>query len=146
MDYKLKKSLETDKDWLFDLHQETMYDYVTKIYGWDFQKEREYFDDKTKMEGYHLILNRGNEKIGAINFKIKDDIIRIFRIEILSDHQNRGIGSVILDEVIEISKNENKDIELRVFKINPAHRLYLRKGFKIYKESKTHFYMRYENK
>ncbi len=146
MEYQILKCTEEDKEWLFGLHERAMREYVEKVYGWDPEREKAYFDNKRIMSRYHLILNEKDGKIGAINFEIIDDAIKIYRIEILPNYQNKGIGSVILDKMIEKSKDENKNIELRVFKINPAHRLYSRKGFKIFKESDTHFYMKYENK
>jgi len=146
MEYRFIKCSKNDKDWLFDLHKKTMKEYVDKVYGWDFEREKSYFDNNVSFERYHLILDKQGEKVGAINFYQKDNVIKINRIEVLANYQNKGIGSAVLDGIIEKAKNENRNVELRVFKINPAHRLYSRKGFKMFKESDTHFYMRYENR
>lgn len=146
MQYKLFKCTKNDRTWLFDLHKSTMKEYVDKVYGWDSERENAYFDDNVLFGRYHVILNEQEERRGAVNFYIKDNIIKINRIEISPDCQNKGIGSRILDYFIDIATKNKKMIELRVFKINPARGLYLRKGFEIFKESDTHFYMRYKNK
>jgi len=144
MKYKIVKGAEEERKWLFDLHERTMKEYVEKVYGWDVEREKVYFDNSVLFERYHLILDEQGEKIGAINFYHKENSIKINRIEVLPDYQNKGIGSAVLDHIIEKAKKENRNIELRVFKINPAFRLYERKGFKIFKETDTHYYMRFE--
>jgi ribosomal protein S18 acetylase RimI-like enzyme len=146
MEYKIEKCTEQDMEWLYNLHERTMREYVDKVYGWDPEREKRYFHDKAKLDRYHLILDEADEKIGALNFVAENDVIRIFRIEVLPDFQNRGIGSMILDKIIERARKEGKNIELRVLKVNPAHKLYSRRGFKVFKESDKYFYMRYENK
>ncbi len=144
--YKIQvlKCTKENKAWLFNLHKLTMKEYIDKVYGWDEQREKAYLDNPLLFKRYHLILVEQGEMVGAINFYYKDDVIKINRIEVLPDYQNKGIGSAVLDKIIKSAKNENMNVELRVFKINPACRLYSRKGFKIFKESDTHFYMRYE--
>lgn len=145
MHYNFINCTKKDKTWLFDLHKSTMNEYVDKVYGWDPEREKAYFDNNVSFERYHLILDERGKRIGAVNFYNKDNnTIKINRIEILPNNQNKGIGSKILDYFIDIAKKNKKVIDLRVFKINPAQRLYSRKGLKIYKESDTHFYMKYE--
>ena len=143
MKYQIVRCTDRDKQWLFDLHKKTMKQYVDAVYGWNEQREKEYFEDQSNFAGYHAIL-QDDERVGAINYYNDKNVVRIYRIEVLPDYQNKGIGSAILDKMIERSRKKHKNIELRVFKINPAHRLYLRKGFKTFKESDNHFYMRYE--
>jgi ribosomal protein S18 acetylase RimI-like enzyme len=143
MKYKIIKSTKKDKKWLFDLHKKTMKEYVEKIYGWDEHKEQKFFEDLSRISRYHIILEN-KKRVGAISYNQDDKVIMIFRIEILPEYQNKGIGACILDSFIDLAKRDKKIIELRVFKINPAQRLYLRKGFSIYKESDTHYYIRYE--
>lgn len=146
MKYTIVRGTKEDRMWLFDLHESTMKEYVDKVYGWDVERENAYFDNIVLFKRYHLILDEHGKKIGAINFYNKDNnTIKINRIEILPDYQKKGIGSVVLDQMIERAKDEGKNIELRVFKINPAFRLYSRKGFKIFRETDTHYYMRFEH-
>jgi ribosomal protein S18 acetylase RimI-like enzyme len=144
MKYRIFKATEDERAWLFDLHERTMKEYVEKVYGWDVKREQAYFDNRILFERYHLILAKYGEKIGAINFYHIENSIKINRIEVLPDYQNKGIGSAVLDQIIEKAKKENKNVELRVFKINPAFKLYARKGFKTYKETDTHYYMKFE--
>jgi len=147
MKYKIVKGTEEERKWLFDLHERTMKEYVEKVYGWDVEREQAYFDNSVLFERYHLILDEYGEKIGAINFYNKDvETIKINRIEVLPDYQNKGIGSIVLDHMITGAKDDGKNVELRVFKVNPAFKLYARKGFKTYKETDTHYYMRYEHR
>ena len=101
MEYQILKCTEEDKKWLFDLHERAMREYVEKVYGWNPERKKAYFDNKRIMSRYHSILNEKKEKIGAINFEILNDAIKIYRIEILPNYQNRGIGPAILDKIVK---------------------------------------------
>jgi len=65
--YKIVNCTEQDKEWLFDLHKKTMKEYVDKVYGWDEQRENEYFEDRSRLSRYHIIL-KNNKRLGAINY------------------------------------------------------------------------------
>lgn len=46
-----------------------------------------------------------------------------------------------MKEYIDLAKKSNKKIKIKVYKENPAKRLYERLGFKIYNEDDTHLYL-----
>lgn len=141
---RLKERRPEDDEWLFQLHKQAMYPHIVSLYGkWDEAREKEYFEDESKMARYKLVLSN-EEKVGAINFLADGSKIKVNRIEVLPEHQDKGIGSAVLDELINQARQENKNIELRVFKHNPAKKLYERKGFQTYEEDETHYYLRYQ--
>ena len=65
----------------------------------------------------------------------------INEISILKESQNKGIGKKILEE--QLKENHEKGIRtiLQVFKDKPAKKLYEQLGFKVYRETETHYQM-----
>jgi ribosomal protein S18 acetylase RimI-like enzyme len=59
----------------------------------------------------------------------------------MPDWQNRGLGTTIIQDVIDRLRAPGIPVRLQVLKVNPARRLYERLGFEIYDESDTHYLM-----
>ena len=51
-------------------------------------------------------------------------------IALLPEHCGKGVGSILLDEILSEAAARGRTVSLRVEHINPARRLYERKGFR----------------
>ena len=72
--------------------------------------------------------------------EIENNTLEIGNICVKPEHQNKGIGTAILKEII--FENKGKNIKLQVFKINEkAIKLYERMDFEKVEETKTHYIM-----
>lgn len=76
----------------------------------------------------HLIQFNGNT-IGTLKYKIWGSHIEIMQLQIHPNHQNKGYGRGVIEQVIKTAKL--KPIRLTVLKNNPAKALYTRLGFKV---------------
>lgn len=56
-------------------------------------------------------------------------------IALLPDHRGKGIGTALLEHLLETAKTRYHHISLSIWKENPAFRLYLRFGFEVVKEN-----------
>ena len=65
----------------------------------------------------------------------------IGNIAVKKEYQGNGIGTQILQDVLEKNKCDKIRTILQVFKDNPAINLYKRLGFIIYDETDTHYRM-----
>jgi ribosomal protein S18 acetylase RimI-like enzyme len=65
--------------------------------------------------------------------------IRIMDIALLPGHRNKGLGTHLLNALIEESTASNKLLSIHVEKFNPALRLYERLGFKIAGEENVYW-------
>ena len=129
-----------DYDFLLALRMEAMGIYVEKIYGWNKAYHQNYF--KKSFNPHDMkIIQFGGVDVGMCYVVEQDDCHYIKRIEVLPEYQNGGIGTAALRQILKRAEQQNKSIKLRVFKINPAQRLYERHGFQIIGETDTHFYM-----
>lgn len=70
------------------------------------------------------------EYVGRLYRLDQDHDIRIVDIAILPQHRNRGIGSRILNDIIEDGEEKKIPVSIHVELNNPAMSLYRRLGFK----------------
>lgn len=80
-------------------------------------------------EEYYKIIYK-NEMVGFIGIKNYKREINLYRFFIDEKYRNQGIGTVALNKIIEMAKEQNKDMSLEVYGENDARVLYERLGFK----------------
>lgn len=94
----------------------------------------------------HIILrNRkpiGLVKLGVVSLKGTEKSLHIRQLQILPEHQGKGIGSKVLAVVKKRALQLQLPITLNVLLKNPARGLYLRHGFQIEGKNKLEFQMR----
>ena len=113
----LRPATPEDSEFLYNLKKQTLKQYITKIWGWDEKDQRNYHKTNFKPEKYHIIQQNG-EDIGCISIEEQSNKIMLNIIEIAPEHQNKGIGSKLIRDLIEKGLQENKAVELRVLKVN----------------------------
>ncbi|MBE0384397.1 hypothetical protein PCARR_b0366 [Pseudoalteromonas carrageenovora IAM 12662] len=86
----------------------------------------------------HLIQFNG-DILGTLKYKIWGSHIEIMQLQIHPNHQNKGYGRGVIEQVIKTAKL--KPIKLTVLKNNPAKALYTRLGFKITEEDNYEYHM-----
>lgn len=78
----------------------------------------------------NLTLEADGAAIGFLRLSKSESTLWIRDIQVLPAAQGRGVGTFALRIAQQIAlERGTTDIRLRVFKINPAIRLYLRNGF-----------------
>jgi ribosomal protein S18 acetylase RimI-like enzyme len=92
-------------------------------------------------ERWQIILAE-NEDIGMLVFENEEDSLRLAEIEILPAWQGRGIGSSVIRWLMREAARTGKPLTLRVLHVNErARALYVRLGFRPFKEIETHVYL-----
>jgi predicted RNA-binding protein associated with RNAse of E/G family/ribosomal protein S18 acetylase RimI-like enzyme len=84
------------------------------------------------------------EVVGFFSFDVLENKISGITIQMIDRAQNMGVGSFYIEHITAISKKNKIPIFLKVFKSNPVKNLYKRYGFKIYKETFSHYLMRFD--
>jgi ribosomal protein S18 acetylase RimI-like enzyme len=67
--------------------------------------------------------------IGRLYVDRREDEIRIIDIALFPEHRGKGIGSRIMETLLDEGKDSGKPVTIHVEKNNPALRLYRRLGF-----------------
>lgn len=79
-------------------------------------------------EYYKIMCN--NEMVGFIGIKNHEKEIYLYRFFIDEKYRGQGIGTIALSKLIEMAKEQDKDMSLEVSGYNIAKDLYERLGFK----------------
>lgn len=84
------------------------------------------FEEK---EEYYKIMFK-NEMVGFIGIKNYEKEIYLYRFFIDEKYRGQGIGTIALNQIIDMAKKQDKDMSLQVSEYNIAKDLYERLGFK----------------
>lgn len=95
---------------------------------------------------YFKKITYSDEIIGFLSYNQKEDIIDRVFIRIIPEFQNRGIGSLFLVHLKELSEEFGIPVEVVAIKINPAKQLYMRMGFQLFKEQDVFCYFKYDDR
>ncbi len=80
-------------------------------------------------EEYYKIIFK-NEMVGFIGIKNYEKEIYLYRFFINEKYRSQGIGTIALNKLIDMAKEQDKDMSLDVSGYNIAKDLYERLGFK----------------
>jgi ribosomal protein S18 acetylase RimI-like enzyme len=139
MEYTLRPASGEDFDFLFRLRAAALGPYVAQIWGWNEGEERQRFERAFDPAHYRIV--HAVEDIGAIEVERREHEYYLSNVELLPEHQEKGIGTSLVRSVIAEADREKVPVMLQVFKINPARSLYERLGFVTIGETSTHYQM-----
>ncbi|MFI0355236.1 GNAT family N-acetyltransferase [Actinomadura sp. 9N407] len=126
----LRPATPADCEFCFQLHKAAMGDYVTAIWGWDEQAQRD-FHTRGFDPGHWQIITTDGADIGMLNVEYRATEIYLGRIEVHPDHQGRGIGTRLITALLNEAERREQDLVLDVLVVNHrAHALYQRLGLR----------------
>lgn len=140
MRYILRQATDKDKDILNRIHAENMRGYVEKVYPWD----SNLFSNSFIPEEYQIVATNQN-LIGFIKVVVSETDIYLAEIQIAKPYQKKGVGTSLIQSVINQATLQNKRLWLKVIKNNPAQNLYRKLGFISVEELLHHKIMEYTN-
>ncbi|MCU7871613.1 MAG: GNAT family N-acetyltransferase [Candidatus Thiodiazotropha sp. (ex Lucinoma borealis)] len=139
MTYSHRKAEQTDGQAVYKLYCLVMRGYISKIWSWNEQWQKDDFTANFDHNNIMLVYNN-HELIGYSHVENRSTQLYIRMIVIHPKHQQKGIGSKLLKSVIMSGKEQSKSIELQVFKINDkAKEFYVRHGFTVRGENTTSY-------
>lgn len=122
---------------------ETMRWIIEQLFGWDEAQQVEKFAKQWNVDEVRIIMV-ATEGAGWLQTATVEDAVFLKQIYLDRPFQRQGIGTHVMQVVIEEAERQSKAVTLGVVKINPARRLYERLGFRITGEDEYKFYMRRE--
>lgn len=130
MDCRLRPATEIDREFLYRLHCRTMREVIERTWGWDDDWQVKDFD--RRIGAYQVfVIDVGEEPIGGLMLDLTPDNLDIVELQILPEHQRQGIGTRVIEQVIDDAKRMGLSVTLSVVPANlDARRLYERIGFR----------------
>ena len=141
--YSLRDAKDSDRAWLDELRR-AAYEHLFHLTwgGWDETRHRRQFASSWRRGRIQLIEVNG-QPIGMIQLRELDDCVKVGEIQVLPEHQSKGLGTQLLVEVIDRARQQGRDVILSTGLMNSrAHKLFERLGFEETERSDTHIHMR----
>jgi ribosomal protein S18 acetylase RimI-like enzyme len=94
-----------------------------------FQAQMFHYKQNYTVADYSIILLDG-EPAGRLYLHQEPDDIRIMDIVVAPEHRGSGIGTILLQEILDRARAAGHSVSIHVEQYNPALRLYERLGFR----------------
>ncbi len=141
MRYALRPATAGDYDFVYQVKAVTLKEYIAQTWGWNEADQQSRFSASFNPTQWQIVQLDGRD-IGVLCLEREEDGFLLANIEILPPHQNRGIGTRIIEDILVSARRDCLPVRLQVLKANPARRLYERLGFVVTGETGTHYLMR----
>ena len=137
----LRPATAADAEFACDTTRETMREYTLATWGeWKEDDARRRVAENIAA-GETRIIELDGVPIGIQTVTREPECIQLLQLFIRPQHQNRGIGSKLIRQLLDQARTEGLPLRLRVLRVNPAFALYRRLGFKVVQEAPERFFM-----
>ncbi len=145
MEFTLSPAAPADYSWLWELKRLTMRPYVEQTWGsWDDESQEAFFRRNFSPRTVSIVAVSG-EKVGLLEVEQQKNEIFLANIQILPAFQNRGLGTAVVQNVLECGRALRLPVRLQVLQVNQrAQSLYARLGFQPAEQTPTHVVMRWQ--
>lgn len=136
-----QKATENDIDYLLDLRTKTMVPHYAEA---NLPTDRETTLQRVlyQFDKAHIIF-LDNQPIGLLKIDKADTNIDILQLQIDPSQQGKGLGRIILTDILNEASETGKTASLSVLKTNKAQHLYSSLGFKIVSEDEHSYFMEF---
>jgi len=139
MRYRLVRAVANDQRWLDQLRRSVYRDLFIATFGsWDEARHVRHTTECWEL-GQISIIEVFGERVGMIQILDQTGFVEIGELQIQPSHQNQGIGSRILSDVVNQAHKRGKNVTLSVaLKNERAAEFYRRCGFTHVEQTDTH--------
>lgn len=137
---RLRPSIPEDLDFAWGLYRDLMKPLAEELMAWSEERQM----DVVKREiiaGQASIIVAGEREVGWMHVREEANEIELCQLYIAPAEQNRGIGTEIINRLIDQARLNSKPLTLEVMKNNRACALYQRLGFVLTGRSKLKLQM-----
>ena len=149
--YSLRPETEDDTVFLIQLFATTRVEELARI-PWSDDQKWTFITQQFELQRLHYKTYYADtsfdviehEGLPAGRFYLQEvGQFRIIDIVLMPEWRGRGVGTAILEALIETARARGKDIDIFVEKVNPALGLYRRLGFKEFDDTGVYLEMRW---
>lgn len=136
-----RNATESDTTFARQAHHRAYHDVVVRQFGnWDEKMQDDFFDASWRPDTHEIISCDGS-LCGYCAIEHTPERIFVHELVLLPEFQGKGIGSIILQTLIDDAARQRIPIKLQVLKENHAQSLYRKLGFTDTRSTDTHFEM-----
>ena len=149
----LRPSTPADEDFLRLVYAESRREELDQVEWPPGQREaflRSQFDAQAAHYLHHYpgaefsIIEYNSQPAGRLYVRRSPAEIRIMDIAINPDYRSKGIGTALLEQIIEEGRAANQVVSIHVEKFNPALRLYERLGFRAVDDRGAYWFLEWK--
>ncbi|TFH75851.1 N-acetyltransferase [Gammaproteobacteria bacterium LSUCC0112] len=135
-----RKAEIEEMDWAYLLFKEGLQQYIAQTWGWNELFQRHSFLANLPASSF-VIITRNSEDVGGYCLKHKTDHLYLEMLLLTAPAQRQGIGTHVMNLLIDQANHEDLPIRLSVLRNNPAHLFYRRLGFDVVAEDNFRYEM-----
>jgi ribosomal protein S18 acetylase RimI-like enzyme len=136
-----REASHADSEFCYTVKVAAHRDNIIATYGaWDEAEQRAYHEKKWSPDEVRIMVADGAD-VGWVRCLEGAERVDIGGLYLLPSHQRRGIGTIVLQRVLEEARAAGKALFLQVMKQNSALAFYRKLGFVVVRETETHFEM-----
>jgi ribosomal protein S18 acetylase RimI-like enzyme len=137
----LRPARADDYTFALNLYLETIKPYASEWFSWVPEKQEAQFSDLWRPDDTRVIVLDGND-VGWVEIRQTGDEIFLKQLSVAPGYQGQGIGTHVVQRLLDDWAGIARSMALFVLKNNPAFRFYKRLGFSVVRETPTKFAMR----
>ena len=141
--FNLRPARERDYAYTEWLYVQTMKPLLSRLDAWDEADVLAKFRSDYRADEVQIITVGGRD-VGFLHVEENHGGISLAQIHVEAPYRSRGIGTMLIKDLLRDARVKSKPVSLSVVKHNPAQRLYERLGFKVIGEDETKLHMRWE--
>ena len=139
----LRSATNDDRAFVEGVYFETQRWLIEALFGWRGDEvEQAKFSESYDAEHTSIVVLAG-EDIGWLTVR-QGEYVEVEAIYLKADQQRKGIGTELLERLIQEAEAGHVSLNLSTAKINPARRLYERLGFAVVREDEFKVYLERE--
>lgn len=136
--FSLRKARTEDIDFIFHVRAESMRNDVERNLGWN---DNEQFKKAADEIGQAQIIMVDDEPAGVLKVLTREHELHLHQVQLLPRYQGLGIGTALVQSVLDRADSENFPVTLFVLKGARARNLYERMGFTVVEENVHNYKM-----
>jgi RimJ/RimL family protein N-acetyltransferase len=149
VDVTLRPFCEEDRDFLLRLYASTREEELARVSDWSAEQKEAFLTQQFEAQHHHyqtyyadasfdIVLDDG-EPIGRLYVSRWEREIRLVDVALVPEARGRGIGTVLLRDVLADGERTGRKVSIHVERFNRALRLYRRLGFREVEENGPYF-------
>ncbi len=146
--FSLRNVTPSDNDFLFRVYASTRADEMKQL-PWNSDQQEMFLKMQYTAQqqdylrrfpdGEHKVIVMGGEPAGRLYLARCIDEIRILDIALLPEHRNKGVGRMLIDELIQEASQTRRPLRIYIEQNSSALRLFERLGFSNVQDIGSHF-------